>query len=257
MADTGNPARKFIWIALACHPARDIIWHSLPRLFTLSKIMPSPMLCFRRSSCLALLCLCALLSTTRGQQATRPAQREQDEDVVRINTELVQTDVMVFDKSGRFVDGLKPEQFELRVDGKAQAVSFFERVAAGSASEEAQLAAARGTLSSTSPETRVKPLDRGRTIFFFVDDLHQATGSLTRTRQTLQRFIDSDMRQNDQVAIVSANGQVGFLQQLTDNKTVLRAAGGRLAFQRPPVRDFQRPPLSETMALAIESQRDQ
>ena len=119
------------------------------------------MLCFRRSSCLALLCLCALLSTTRGQQATRPAQREQDEDVVRINTELVQTDVMVFDKSGRFVDGLKPEQFELRVDGKAQAVSFFERVAAGSANEEAQLAASRGiNRPSSASEQSIRRMAR-------------------------------------------------------------------------------------------------
>jgi hypothetical protein len=55
---------------------------------------------------------------------------------------LVQTDVSVFDKRGRFVEDLKPEQFELQVDGRVQPVIFFERVTAGSLSEESQLTAA-------------------------------------------------------------------------------------------------------------------
>ena len=65
-------------------------------------------------------------------------------DVIRINTELVQTDVMVFDKQGRFVDGLQPEEFELSLEGTTQTISFFERVAAGSSKEAAQLAAFLG-----------------------------------------------------------------------------------------------------------------
>jgi VWFA-related protein len=218
--------------------------------------MRSSVLHFKRLCSLALLCLCALLSTAHAQQNSRPAQQEQDVDVVRINTELVQTDVMVFDKNGRFVDGLKPDQFELRVDGKPQTISFFERVTAGSASEEAQLAAARGAISATSNESDVKPLDRGRTVFFYVDDIHLSIESLRRTRQTLLHFINDEMKQNDQVAIISATGQIGFLQQLTDNRTVLRAAVARLSTPRQPVRDSQQPPMSESMALAIETERD-
>src|SRR5258706_3808867 len=68
----------------------------------------------------------------------------QSEDVVRVNTALVQTDVTVFDRRGTFVENLKREQFVLKVDGKPHEISFFEKVTAGSHSEEAQLAAARG-----------------------------------------------------------------------------------------------------------------
>jgi hypothetical protein len=39
---------------------------------------------------------------------------------------------MVFDKKGRFVDGLQREQFELIVNGKPQPISSFEQVRAGS-----------------------------------------------------------------------------------------------------------------------------
>ena len=56
-------------------------------------------------------------------------------------TELVQTDAIVVDRQGRFVDNLQREQFELRVDGRPQRISFFERVPAGPpVKEEAQTA---------------------------------------------------------------------------------------------------------------------
>ncbi|HEV7857979.1 MAG TPA: VWA domain-containing protein [Pyrinomonadaceae bacterium] len=214
-----------------------------------------------RFFCLALLCLGLCASTTRGQQ-TRPSPvqtpqnqtpQDQPDDVLRISTELVQTDVMVFDKQGRFVDNLKPEQFELKVDGKPQPFSFFERVAAGSVNEEAQLAAARGT-SPTSPTkgAAVKPLDRGRTVLFFLDDFHLSFESLERARKSLLHFIDDEMGQNDVGAITSATGRIGFLQQFTGNKAVLRAAVARLKYQPYNVTSAERPPMSEYQALAIE-----
>src|SRR5258705_4229315 len=57
--------------------------------------------------------------------------QEPTDDVVRIRTELVQTAVAVFDKQGRFVDNLRTEDFELRIDGKPQPIQFFDRVING------------------------------------------------------------------------------------------------------------------------------
>ena len=56
----------------------------------------------------------------------------QQDDVVQITTELVQTGVTFLDKQGRLVDGLKKEDFELRVDGRVVPISFFENIVAGS-----------------------------------------------------------------------------------------------------------------------------
>ncbi len=169
------------------------------------------------------------------QQSQRPAP-EQADDVLRITTELVQTDVAVFDKQGRFVDGLRPEQFELQVNGKTQAITFFERVRAGSGSEEAQLAAVAsrkpGSDKMLEPSRSASAEPEGRLIFFFVDDMHLSGASIGRARMALQRYIDQAMNPNDQVAIVSASGQVGFLQQLTDNRVVLRAAINRLGYKQ-------------------------
>src|SRR5437016_1219791 len=64
-------------------------------------------------------CLAVLPFYVRGQ-AQNPSKPEQNDDVIRINTELVQTDVMVFDKKGHFADGLRPEQFSLSLDGQTR-----------------------------------------------------------------------------------------------------------------------------------------
>src|SRR6202171_4637422 len=175
------------------------------------------------------LCCLGLTGETLSQSAQNPKPGD-EEDVLHIQSDLVQTDVMVFDKQGRFVNGLKQADFELRIDGKPQPVRFFERVTAGSANEEAQLSAARGISPAAKGKepTKAVPLDRGRTICFYVDDLHLAARDVPPTRKLLLSFIDKEMGQNDMAAITSATGQIGFLQQLSDNKAVLRAAVDRL-----------------------------
>jgi VWFA-related protein len=206
----------------------------------------------------SVLTLMLLLATAGGQERRRPA--EQGEEVVRVSSELVQTDVTVLDKRGRFVDGLTPEQFELRVDGRAVPLSFFEHVTAGSASEATQLAAA-GARPTAQPAQGRKPLPpspaRGRVIFFFVDDVHLAPDSLARTRKSLTRFVDEQMTEGDLVAVVSTSGQVGFLQQLTDNKAVLHAAIGRLFSKRETDSYSSKVYISEVDANRVQNHRDQ
>ncbi|HXL82372.1 MAG TPA: VWA domain-containing protein [Pyrinomonadaceae bacterium] len=198
--------------------------------------------------------LCALVCAPIFAQTPERGRHDQT-DVLRVYTELVQTDVMVFDKQGRFVDGLKKEDFELRIDGQPKPIDFFERITAGSANEESQLAAARGTANRTgnANPTAPVPLDRGRPIFFYLDDLHLDLASLKAGKKLISNFIDKQMGQNDEVAITSASGQIGFLQQLTNNKTVLRAALERLNVHPYFVRDMERPPMTEYQALLIES----
>lgn len=200
---------------------------------------------------LFLLATFSTLAVTTFAQQPRSSPSQAD-DVVRINTALVQTDVTVFDKAGTFVGDLKREQFVLKVDGKPREISFFERVKAGSHSEEAQLAAARGNAISGNSAGTPIPLDRGRTIFFFVDDLHVSASNIVQVRESLKRFIDRTMGQNDEAAIVTTSGQIGFLQQLTDNKAVLRAAVERITPRPQNVHDAERPAMSAYQAMLVE-----
>src|SRR5712671_1204242 len=194
-------------------------------------------------------CLLILVFVILGAAAilaqSQPQQPKADQDdVVRVNTELVQTDVMVFDKKGHFVDGLKPDQFALKVDNKPQTVSFLEHVNSQGVLEGKRTPLTPG---GESPATMV----RGRTVFFFVDDLHLAPASLVRTRKALLEFIDHGMATTDQVAITSASGQVGFLQQITDDKVALRSAVARLNYRANTKMDMDNPPMSEYVALKI------
>jgi VWFA-related protein len=201
----------------------------------------------RRSYYLAVLFWMAFVIPTATAQ-TKPAKQDQ-EDVIRVDTTLVQTDVMVFDKQGHFADGLRANQFELKIDNKPQAIAFFERVGSGNQlvekkSEENPDAAANSPTNSAT----VAP---GRVLIFFVDDLHLAPESLVRTRKALLEFIDHGMAEKDVAAITSSSGQIGFLQQFTDNKAALRSAVARLNYRANTKMDMEQPPMSEYIALKI------
>lgn len=212
--------------------------------------MPSSSSIIKTAKLAAFACLLLIWQDGHGQ--TPPETKGQDRsDILRVYTELVQTDVMVFDRQGKFVNGLKREDFELRIDGALKPIEFFERVTAGTVNEESQIAAARGssTRANSSKSPDPVPLDRGRSVFFYIDDLHLDLPALQTTRKLITHFIDQEMGQNDEVAITSASGQIGFLQQLTDNRAVLRTALDRLKFRPYSVRDMDRPPMSEYQAL--------
>jgi len=197
--------------------------------------------------------LVLFVPATTGQ--TKPEkQTEGQDDVVRVDTALVQTDVMVFDKKGHFVDGLKPDQFQLKIDNKPQPIAFFERVATGSLREERKAegnTSASGANAATDSATTPSTMVRGRVLIFFVDDLHLSPGSLVRTRQALNEFIDHGMGDKDQVAITSSSGQIGFLQQFTDDKAALHSAVARLNYRANTSTDMDNPPMSEYIALKI------
>jgi VWFA-related protein len=177
-----------------------------------------------------------VLSFSTLAQNSRPAKPSPTPDeVIRVETNLAQTDVIVVDKKGQVVTGLKPSEFELRLDEKIQPITSFDEVISGSSIEEKRLDTT-GALKVTAkasvaenPEQRRRPF-----IFFFVDDVHLSVDGFTRARSLLLDFLNNQMKPNDRVAIVSTSGQIGFLQQLTDNKSVLREVIARLAPRYDP-----------------------
>src|SRR5258706_3541143 len=204
-------------------------------------------------------CLMALRGGGQAQKTSQTKPSSSDDDIVRVKTELVQTDVSVVDRRGQFIEGLSPDQFQLRVDGKSQTLLFFDQVVTGAANEEKQLVAARnakpGVSTTPAAGTSTEPA-RGRTIFFFVDDVHLAGDSLTRARSLLTRFVDNKMIAGDRVAIVSTSGGIGFLQQLTDNKAVLREAISRILAKSDPESTASHVHISEVDANMVANHSD-
>src|SRR6266478_797273 len=58
----------------------------------------------------------------------KPPQEIAPEDIIRVTTQLVQTDVVVTDKNDKIVKDLKLEDFELYDNGKKQDLKFLEFV---------------------------------------------------------------------------------------------------------------------------------
>ena len=75
---------------------------------------------------------------------------------------------------------------------------------------------------------------------------------LVAAKKVMTTFIDKGMGQNDQAAIASATGQIGFLQQLTNDRTILRKALDRLTPRSYSIQDADRPPMSEYHASLID-----
>ena len=87
-----------------------------------------------KQSILASVLICTFLTPVAGQQSAVPASSPpqkpspENEDVVRITTNLVQIDAVVTDRRGRHIDDLRPEEFEVFEDGRPQQISNFTYV---------------------------------------------------------------------------------------------------------------------------------
>lgn len=134
----------------------------------------------------------------------RAQQPEADNEAVKIRTDLFQTSVVV-DKNNRPVEGLKPEQFELRVDGKVRSIEFFEAAANGQTNGGSVVGDSKqNSAAATSLNLRE------RSIIFFLDDLHLSLDSLSRARSAVRNFIEKDMLPRDRILLVTASGQLKF-----------------------------------------------
>jgi VWFA-related protein len=201
------------------------------------------------------ICLCAFLFLlpTNGFGQTKPEPSGDAQDVIKFDTSLVQTDVMVFDKNGKFVDGLKPEQFQLKIDKTPREISFFEIIRSGGfAGKRDELKSDQANASGEPKAAKPPKSDaQRRAVIFFVDDLHLAPDSLVRTRKALLDFIDRGIGEGDLVAITSPSGQIGFLQQFTADREALRSAVARLNYRTNTKTDMDKPPMSEFLAMKI------
>jgi hypothetical protein len=184
-----------------------------------------------RALLLLLLCLAGSIHIASAQVIT-----QEPGEVVRVNTDLVQTHVTVVDRQNRFVEGLSQNQFELRVDGKAAPIVFFDRVK-GNPTEAQSVKVAYPGVTTASVA--------GRRIIFFVDDVHLGVESIDPVRKGLLHFIEHEMLPGDEVMIASASGQLGFLQQFSENPAVLSAAVAKINRRPNSVQDTENVAISE------------
>jgi len=165
----------------------------------------------------------AAVITSSTTMAVLPQDRKKlDQDSIKLKAELVQIDVLVTDKDGKPVSGLKREDFELLDNNKNQPITHFSY-------EESYPA----RLKNGSPEPPPIPKamavrELKRVVAFVVDTLHMQFENLHRTRKMLRDFVDNQMQPGDLVLILPTGGGSGLLQQFTSDRSLLRSAIDRL-----------------------------
>jgi VWFA-related protein len=182
---------------------------------------------------LSFLLSACMLSTAAAAQTAAPArttqpQQQGDEEVVRITSALVQTDVVVTDKNDRIVEDLKLSDFEVYENGKRQDLRFMEFVNVAGERRTEGTRPGGGLPETARIERDLTTRDVRRVVAFVVDDLTIPYQDMITVRRTLRDFVDNRMEQGDLVAIVRTLGGKGLLQQFTTDKQLLRRAISQL-----------------------------
>ena len=199
-----------------------------------------------RSGTLPLVCLLGILAsaTPLGAQAPKaPATILPATDV-----ELVRIEVVVKER-GRPRTGLRREDFAVFEDGKLQTVVQFQAFARpGETAAPSPPAADAARAAAQEGE----PLLPARYVVLVIDDVHMEFTSLVQVRKALERFLEEDLRPEDQVALVTTSGVSALSQEFTSDRTILRQTLSRLSAQgRPP--DWRNVHISEYQAELIEA----
>jgi VWFA-related protein len=159
------------------------------------------------------------------QQPQKPAD-DQDE-VVKITTNLVQVDAVVT-KDGKMVTNLTADDFEIYEDGKKQEITSFAFISNVPGTTPPPVTPTKEKPGTIPPSRPIDPNEPHRTIAFVVDDLGTSAESMTQVRKQLRKFVNERLQPNDLVAIIRTGGEMGALQQFTNDKRILSRAVDQL-----------------------------
>ena len=189
-----------------------------------------------------------------AQSQNKENQKAQDPATLRIETELVQVDLVVTDKQGKIVKDLKREDFQIFEDGKPQTITHFS---VGTATRQATWLRtepkAPNKTTSAIPAPTPPAINAGRYLVMAVDDIHLKPANLMLAKKTLTKFINQQIGQSDQVAMITTSGQVGMFQQFTSSHEALQRAVNRLSVATKTVtNNFDIPRITPYQAELIE-----
>ena len=154
--------------------------------------------------------LCAALWSADGGAQQQPAAPEKSA-TFRTSTALVEVDVIVKDKDGRFVSGLTADDFEVLEEGTPQPIQHFYLVT------EAPVLS--GDVSATTVLPR-SPDQPGRRVFLVIFDWeHLSAPVVSRLKHEVAQFVNEQMRPAD-LAGVYVNGAL-WRGRLTNDRQEL------------------------------------
>ncbi|HYP08876.1 MAG TPA: VWA domain-containing protein [Bryobacteraceae bacterium] len=151
-------------------------------------------------------------------------QQEQD-FTFKAAANLVVVNVVVRDRDGKVVEGLKPEQFTVVENGKAQTVSVFEfqRLSGTRLSAERPASVTAPAAVASPGPGPLRYRDRRLLVLFF-DFAGMPIPDQIRAQEAAVKFLNEQMTESDSVAIMSFGAVVKLEQEFTDDRQALLEA---------------------------------
>jgi VWFA-related protein len=155
--------------------------------------------------------------------------QQQSEYVFRVQSDLVLVNVTVRDKNGKFVPGLKPENFSILEDNKSQKVVSFdvENVDAAPALDVTQTkplleqSPVQTTPATPAADAALQFKDR-RLIVLFFDLSAMEPDEIEHAVTSAEHYVDTQMAPADLVSIVSLGSSLLVNQDFTTDHDLLK-----------------------------------
>jgi VWFA-related protein len=165
--------------------------------------------------------LISALTLVASHSAAQPTP-DIDRPTFRATTALVQFEAVVTDRSGRPLEGLTADDFDVRQDGVPVPVRLVTFVSGTSPA----MRPTRASAPTQAPASAAPPTLEARDIVVVIDERNMTFDSHTRAKEALQAFVDDMMTTSDRVLLVSTAPDRELVLSFESNRDVLRAQLG-------------------------------
>lgn len=197
---------------------------------------------------LTIILLPGTFAQTQSQNQNQKPGTDIPKLVENIDVRVINVDVVVTDKRGNVITGLKKDDFEIFENGVPKPISNFYAVEGGRPMEtEGEMPAATQKATGEAVKPAELPDNLKRRIIFYIDNLSMAPFNRNRVFTSMKEFIKSTMRPGDEAMIATFNRsmkvRVPFtrdpiqLEQMLDSIAGESAMGTTNASERQQVQD--------------------
>jgi VWFA-related protein len=199
------------------------------------------------SLCLNLLVTAAIFLAAipvQSQDKKQSKTSADDDDVIKVTSNLVSLDVIVKDKKGKAITDLKPEDFTVSENGVPQKIEFFDATLT-SGSGAGQPTNASG---STEPKPSISNGLPRNIIALVLDGQSTELANLKHVRDGITKYIRERISDNDSVALFAISGDLQLLQPFTQDKAKLISAVENAYGSSTVSKTSERASISESIA---------
>src|SRR5690349_3678349 len=170
------------------------------------------------------------------------AARAQEDETVKVKSNLVNIDVIVKDKKGKYISDLKAEDFVVTENGQPQKIEFFDAPLSGSTEAHEAVAAGRVETTATPPTTAPRNY-----VSLVLDFQSTDVTNLKPVREGAIKYVRERVTDTDAVALLTVTHGLRMVQTFTQDKARLIAALENLG-AAPDSKNFEARDINENIA---------